>query len=284
MSEDKSLRNVIIGFIIGVGSVLPGVSGGILAVGFGIYERLVTAIGNIRERLRPDFWFLFTVGGGLALGAVTTVLGLDYAFGNYTVVMMCLFLGLVAGQVPGVWKLARDDAGISPLYVAMAVLGLAIMVVLLPFENATPGTDFYASDLVAAAIFMFCGFVMAMAKIVPGLSGTAILLAMGLFTVSIERVADMDLFVIASLGIGFVAGIFLFAKIMSGILERFPRHTYYLIFGLTIGSVIVILFSTQIDTLAEAAVGTVAAVAGVLVSFAFAKYGGNEAGTLPTDR
>ena len=96
MSEDRSLRNVIIGFIIGVGSVLPGVSGGILAVGFGIYERLVTAVGNIRERLKPDFWFLFTVGGGLVVGAGITVLGLDYAFGNYTVVMMCLLLGLVA--------------------------------------------------------------------------------------------------------------------------------------------------------------------------------------------
>lgn len=71
MSEDRSLRNVIIGFIIGVGSVLPGVSGGILAVGFGIYERLVTAVGNIRERLKPDFWFLLTIGGGLASAPVS---------------------------------------------------------------------------------------------------------------------------------------------------------------------------------------------------------------------
>lgn len=107
--------------------------------------------------------------------------------------MMCLFLGLVAGQVPEVWNLARNDEGIKPLYVAMAVIGLAVMAVLLPFENAAPGTDFYANDLTAAAVFMFCGLIMAMAKIVPGLSGTAILLAMGLFTVSIERVADMDL-------------------------------------------------------------------------------------------
>ena len=278
MSEDRSLRNVIIGFIIGVGSVLPGVSGGILAVGFGIYERLVTAVGNIRERLKPDFWFLFTVGGGLVVGAGITVLGLDYAFGNYTVVMMCLFLGLVAGQVPEIWKLAKNDAEIRPLYTVMAVIGLVIMAVLLPFENAAPGTDFYANDLTAAAVFMFCGLVMAMAKIVPGLSGTAILLAMGLFTVSIERVADMDLFVIASLGIGFVAGIFLFARIMSDVLERFPRHAYYLIFGLTLGSVIVILFSTQIDTLAEAAVGIVAAAIGIMISLAFAKYGGDETG------
>ncbi len=278
MSEDRSLRNVIIGFIIGVGSVLPGVSGGILAVGFGIYERLVTAVGNIRERLKPDFWFLLTIGGGLAFGAGITVLGLDYAFGNYTVMMMCLFLGLVAGQVPEVWNLARNDEGIKPLYVAMVVIGLAVMAVLLPFENAAPGTDFYANDLTAAAVFMFCGLIMAMAKIVPGLSGTAILLAMGLFTVSIERVADMDLFVIASLGIGFVAGIFLFARMMSDVLERFPRETYYLIFGLTLGSIIVILFSAEIDTLAEAAVGVAAAIVGILISLAFAKYGGNETG------
>lgn len=276
MSGDRSLRNVIIGFIIGVGSILPGVSGGILAVGFGIYERMITAVGNLRERLRPDFWFLATVGGGFALGGVFTVLGLNYAFGNYEVLMMCLFLGLVAGQVPGVWKLAKSDVKIKPFYIAMAAVGLAVMILLLPFESATPGEGLYSGDLVTALIFIFCGVVMALAKIVPGLSGTAILLALGLFTVSLEKVADIDLLVIASLGIGFVAGILLFAKIMSDVLERYPRPAYYLIFGLTVGSVIVILFSTGIDTAAEAVTGIAAAVVGILISAAFSKYGGAE--------
>ena len=129
MSEDRSLKNIIIGFIIGVGSVLPGVSGGILAVGFGVYERMITAVGNLRERLGPDFWFLATIGSGFALGGVLTVLGLNYAFGNYEVLMMCLFLGLVAGQVPGVWKLARGDVETKPFYTAMAVAGLAVMII-----------------------------------------------------------------------------------------------------------------------------------------------------------
>lgn len=276
MSEDRSLKNIIIGFIIGVGSVLPGVSGGILAVGFGVYERMITAVGNLRERLRPDFWFLATIGGGFALGGVLTVLGLNYAFGNYEVLMMCLFLGLVAGQVPGVWKLARGDVETKPFYTAMAVAGLAVMIILLPFENAAPGNGLHSGDLITALIFIFCGVIMALAKIVPGLSGTAILLALGLFTVSLERVADLDLLVISSLGIGFVAGILLFARIMSDILERYPRPAYYLILGLTVGSVIVILFSTGIDTATEAITGIVAAAAGILISIAFSKYGGEE--------
>ena len=85
MTEDKSIRNVIMGFLIGSAAILPGVSGGVIAVLCGVYERAVKDISDIWHRWRPEFWFLATIGTGVVLGVLTFAIGLDYIITNYTI-------------------------------------------------------------------------------------------------------------------------------------------------------------------------------------------------------
>ena len=271
MTEDKSIRNVIMGFMIGAAAILPGVSGGVIAVLCGVYERAVKDISDIWHKWRSEFWFLATIGIGIIIGMLIFAVGLDYIITNYEVPAMFLFMGLIVAQIPELCKIAKNDEPIKPSYVISFIVGFAIMIALFIIDDGGTQTTELEYTLQNIFLLVFCGIIMAISKIVPGISGSALLLALGLYQITISAMAHLDLYFLIPIGIGVIIGILGFAKIMAYLLDNYHNITYYAILGLTISSLLIIY--PGLNTVADTFIGVAAFIVGFIISYLFNIYG-----------
>lgn len=271
MGRISDIRNALVGAFVGVLSILPGASGGVAAVVFGIYERLMEDLADIFHKWKTDFRFLFFVGGGMVSGMAVTAFGLDWLMSNLEVPAMFFFTGLIVGQFPEVYNMTQEDGkrGSFLNYLALGA-GIAVTILLviaggIGESNAGSGIS---DSMPMYIVLVITGIIMAASKIAPGVSGSAILLAMGLYKPLISAFTGFDIAVIIAFCIGLAIGLVLFAKIVTWALRSYRKSTYYLIFGLTVGSTILVAYNTLIvtDTWAEAIGGLAALVLGLLSS------------------
>lgn len=271
------LRTFLNGVVAGIASILPGVSGGLILVLCGTYERLIEDISKLREKLKPEFLYLVAIAVGLVVGMLACTLLLDRILDEFAAPLMALFFGLIVAQIPEVWKLTGHEKGTKlPLssVVCMAI-GLGLIIALMVINGT--GNEVNTEDHSFGNLMLFglCGVVLAISKVMPGISGSSLLIALGLFDVTIHSVADLDIYFIAPLGVGLLIGLFGFAKVMDFCLKRYRTQTYMLIMGLTIGSLLVIiqeLINESLDVW-EWAICAVMVVLGILTSYAFTLYG-----------
>ena len=271
------LRTFLNGVVAGIASILPGVSGGLILVLCGTYERLIEDISKLREKLKPEFLYLVAIAVGLVVGMLACTLLLDRILDEFAAPLMALFFGLIVAQIPEVWKLTGHEKGTKlPLssVVCMAI-GLGLIIALMVINGTGNEVDTEDHSFGNLMLFGLCGVVLAISKVMPGISGSSLLIALGLFDVTIHSVADLDIYFIAPLGVGLLIGLFGFAKVMDFCLKRYRTQTYMLIMGLTIGSLLVIiqeLINESLDIWGWA-ICAVMVVLGVLASYAFTLYG-----------
>jgi len=271
MGVREGSDNFIVGFLVGAVSWLPGISGGIVAVVFGVYERLIDDLNNLRTKIREDFWFLFTLGAGIALGMLVMVFVIDYLMGAYLLATMFLFVGLIMGQLPTLIKITKRGEPTKGSHTLCFSLGIVAMMLLLLLKLHLGGEENgnvieHSGLLIGIVLSFFAGAVFAVSKIVPGISGSTVLLALGLFTWMNHAITSFNLLYLLPFGIGFVLAVFMFAKIMGHILKEYHHFVYYFITGLTVGSIILIIAITEIVGLHDVLIGCAAVVAGVLIS------------------
>jgi putative membrane protein len=271
------LRSFINGVVTGIASILPGVSGGLILVLCGSYERLIEDISELRQKIRPEFFFLVAIASGLLVGMLGCTLFLDWTLDRFAAPMMAFFFGLIVAQIPEVWKLTGYEKGskISVASIVCLAVGLGIIIALMVVNGGGRVVDTDDHSIGNMVLFALCGIVLAVSKVMPGISGSSLLIALGLFEVTISSVAHLDIYFIAPLCVGLLIGLFGFAKVMDMCLKRFRTETYMLIMGLTIGSLMIIiqeLVNSSLDA-AGWAVCIVMAVLGVIGSYAFTLYG-----------
>ena len=271
------LRSFINGVVTGIASILPGVSGGLILVLCGSYERLIEDISELRQKIKPEFFFLVAIASGLLVGMLACTLFLDWTLDRFAAPMMAFFFGLIVAQIPEVWKLTGYEKG-SKMSVASIVclaVGLGIIIALMVVNGGGRVVDTDDHSIGNMVLFALCGIVLAVSKVMPGISGSSLLIALGLFEVTISSVAHLDMYFIAPLCVGLLIGLFGFAKVMDMCLKRFRTETYMLIMGLTIGSLLIIIQELVNDSMDAAgwAVCIVMAVLGVIGSYAFTLYG-----------
>ena len=271
------LRSFINGVVTGIASILPGVSGGLILVLCGSYERLIEDISELRQKIKPEFFFLVAIASGLLVGMLACTLFLDWTLDRFAAPMMAFFFGLIVAQIPEVWKLTGYEKGskISVASIVCLAVGLGIIIALMVVNGGGRVVDTDDHSIGNMVLFALCGIVLAISKVMPGISGSSLLIALGLFEVTISSVAHLDMYFIAPLCVGLLIGLFGFAKVMDMCLKRFRTETYMLIMGLTIGSLLIIIQELVNDSMDAAgwAVCIVMAVLGVIGSYAFTLYG-----------
>ena len=276
MEAKEDGRNFIIGAVVGIASILPGVSGGLIAVLCGVYERLIEDISRLREKLFSDFRFLLALGLGLVFGMLACTLVLDYTLDAFALPCMAFFFGLIFAQIPEVYNFSREDGTEpKPVHWIWAAVGFLMCVGLMMLNSEGTPVDVDDHSATNFLLFMLCGIVLAVSKIMPGISGSSLLIAMGMFEVTISSVAHLEMFFIVSLGIGLLIGLFGFAKVMDRCLKNYRKHTYMLILGLTLGSLMIILGEVfgMHPQMMDWVIVAVMIVAGVIVSYGFTYYG-----------
>ena len=238
----KDVLLILKGGAIGVANIIPGVSGGTIAVVLGIYEYLIEAISNFitnKERRKEYIVFLVKIAiGALAIIFLSAKL-MKFLLENYFIYTNLAFVGLIAGSIPSIYK-THHEMKPSTASIVSFLFGAAII---LMFEFAFPGVEkkeaidvAFTLNFNAAILLMLAGFFAGGSMIVPGISGSFIMLLMGQYYVVTSCVADRIVSPLLIVGVGIVLGIFIFAKIINILLEKFPKETFYFILGLVIAS------------------------------------------------
>jgi putative membrane protein len=270
-----ALKRFLIGMLLGIISVVPGVSGVVLAVTFGVYERIVEDIADIRHKIREDFRFLITIGLGLVFGiflisAVFSPIG--DKDGPYYIPAMLLFFGMILGQLPQLWKFTMPQIKPSKKDIAALVIGVFIMCLLLFFraDEITLG-----HDPTSILLMVLVGVIYAISHIAPGISGSTLLLAFGLLFLTTGYIASLDVVLLIPLLVGTIIGLIGFAKVVHYALVHYRKPTYMMIFGFTIGSIFIVLKEAYSPDMGatDLAIGVVALIVGVIVSLWFSKIG-----------
>ncbi len=233
----KFLTDFIKGLFIGIGAVAPGVSGGALAVIFGIYEKITDAIAGIFKDFRKNviFFFPIALGGGVGVLAFSRIM--KYLFLHYEVQVKYLFIGLMLGTLPSVLKQANKK-GFKRVYIIPCIIAFGVTLLAIVLEKV--GINIIPEVKPGILQLAAYGAIIGLGTIVPGISASFVLMYIGAYQVVLEGIANIDLAVLVPVGAGFVVSIVLFAKLISLLFKRIYGYTYYAVLGFVMGSIIAI--------------------------------------------
>jgi len=269
----SAIKKFLIGTFLGILSLVPGVSGVVFAVFFGVYERIIEDIADIFHKIRTDFWFLLMIGVGLIFGIVIASFTIKDLV--YTLPAMMLFLGMILGQLPQLWKYTVPEVKSSKKDIVALVIGALIMCVILCLfiVYGVPADATVDHGTVAIILMIVIGIVYALAHIAPGISGSTLLLAMGLLTLPMDVITTHDFILLIPFLVGAVIGLIGFAKIVHHAVTHHRKPTYMMIFGLTVGAFFVVAeimnikcISGQNIGVADVALSIATFVVGILIS------------------
>ena len=242
----KAVKDMLVGALVGIVSMLPGASGATIAVIFGIYERLVSDLADIRRKLLRDLRFVIPLGIGIVLGLFVCAFGLDALMERWEVPMMFFFAALILAQIPDVKALGDDGTRFTAWNAAAFIGGFAVMAIMLAFSLSGGSVE---KSVDGFAVWFLVGLILAASKMAPGISGSTILLALGLFTPFMNAMTDFDMSALIPGGLGLLVGVLLFAKILDSLIRNRRKSTYMAILGLTAGSVVTVAIEacTKLD-------------------------------------
>ena len=275
----KPLKDFLVGTLVGAMSMMPGASGGIIAVIFGMYERLMSDLADIRHKLLKDLGFIIPVGLGILVGLVVCAVGIDALLQDWEVPLMFFFAALIVFQIPDLYRLCNDstdDPRPTSRNVLVCVVGFLVMLSFLFLGSTDSGVSLVELDAMDVVLLFVIGFIVALSKIVPGLSGAAILLAIGLYTPLMDLVGGMDFSIIMDrisalipLGVGLVVGVLVLSRVVDYLIRSYRRSTYYCIMGITLGSVVTVTVQAiqGVDGMGTVIASVVCIVIGLLFGY-----------------
>lgn len=264
------LRLFVVGIVLGIANVIPGVSGGTMAVVFGVYDRLIAAITLDLRKLVKDIRFLANIGIGLIVGVLLFSRVVTVLFGLWPAQTNFFFMGIIVGSVPFIYRRARLTGFSAGSWVAIAA-GIAVMVAMYVLDSGeVQGTETVAVNFATMAWLALMGFIAAVTMIIPGISGSFVLLILGAYATIIRAVSDLNIPLLVPVAVGVLAGLILGAQMVRFLLARFHSLTYGAIFGLVIGSILPVF--PRIPAGAGAIAGCALALAlGTFVSWFFSR-------------
>ena len=266
MSEEKNVKkrslrsffaDALRGVGIGVAFIIPGFSGGSVAAMLGIYEKLINAIAGILKEFKKNFITLLPIALGLVFGALALLFPLEWALGKFPFPTVSLFVGLTIGCIPTLLPELRGKIRWTNLLALFIPMVLTVMLSFAPLGNEI---NLYSLNFWGYALLIPVGIVGSAALVIPGISGSMLLLMLGYYNPVVGIVTDLirsltegtlfsaetikSFIVILMLGLGIVIGFFGISLIMKGLFKKCRRGTFFAIVGFIIGSLPTVFSST----------------------------------------
>jgi len=230
------LFRLVKGVLIGIGFIVPGLSGGVLAVIFGIYEPLMRFLGNLKEKFVRNVLYFIPVGIGGVIGVVAFSAVVDYAFTNFAAPFIWLFIGFISGTFPSLIK-TSGKKGRKPYHWVMLLVIAAGTFLLMRWMESIQNVSVTPSF----GSWLLSGALIGLGVVVPGMSPSNFLIYLGLYQPMAAGIKTLDLGVVIPLFLGLVACVLLFAKLVSWLFDRAYTGMYHLILGIVIGSTLAII-------------------------------------------
>ena len=265
----KYIIDLLKGMVIGISNVIPGVSGGTMAVVMGIYDKIIYSVNNFFKDIKKNILFLGTLGIGAVLGILLFTNVIDYLLKNFNEQTNFFFIGLIVGTVPLLYKKATETK-IKARNLTGLIIGFVIVAGLGILEKVNPDAAFLSSIFKPNYIgFFVAGFIAAATMILPGISGSFVLLLIGLYEPIIGLIKTFDIIGIAVVGVGVLVGFLLMTKLIEKIFNKYPQTAYCIILGLVIGSVFVIYPGFTFGVMGIASI--LALIVGFLIAYYIGK-------------
>lgn len=252
------LKLILQGMAVGIANIIPGVSGGTMMVAMGLYDKLIHAITHLKSEFKNALKLLIPIFAGAGIAVIVLSRIFEFLLANHPIPTNFAFCGLIAGSLPFIFKKVEGKkvtiGKIIPLLVFFAI------VILMAVMGDASGADADVSfTLINVIKLLGVGVIAAATMVVPGVSGSMMLMLLGYYDVVLATINDfidallafdiagimVAVGVLAPFGIGVVVGIFVIAKIIEFIFSKAETHAYYAIIGLIVASPIAIILQTD---------------------------------------
>ena len=243
-------KSALLGFFIGLAVIVPGISGSTVAIIFKLYDQFLYALGNLLKKFKKCFAFLLPIGLGIVVGVLLGFIAVKKLLAILPFAIVCLFAGLMCGAFPAV-KDEIKDAKRTKKRLALFAFGVLIPVVIgvvsavLGERGAEGGNAFDSVQWWHFLLALLLGAVMSVTQIVPGLSASAFLMAVGWFASLVDSVSmtywqenPAVFLVYGGLVLGFLAGLLGFSKLLTLLFAKAREGAYFAIVGLSLGSIL----------------------------------------------
>lgn len=258
----KFLLHAAVGAVIGLGGVLPGVSGGVMAVSLGLYRPIIEALANFFKTPKKSALFLLPVAIGAVAGFLLGAVVLSGVMERWYDQVVWLFLGLVAGGIPSFIREANEK-GFKRRYLIATAAGAGLALVLLLMGIGTSAEDV---ERLTAAQAVISGAIVSVGTVFPGVSTSFILMYLGWYKAMMDAFANMEVVTVICLGAGAAVCFAATVRAARWLFERFHGYAYYAVLGFLIVSAVLILPPVTVgwSMLASAALAAVGAAAAYL--------------------
>lgn len=269
----KDLKLFIQGFIVGIGKIIPGVSGAMFAMMFGIYEKALDIISNLRTKLMINLKYILILATSIGLAIIFGSSIIKKCLENYYLPTMLLFIGMMVG---GIKPLMRNVKGrkLDTRSLVSAIIVVTILF-LISLIDGVEKTEALEKTPLTFIILIFAGFLDAFATVVPGICGTALLMILGYYNTVIGALSDLfnfsnigtNLFILIPFGIGLFSGVFLISKLINYLFKNYKTETYYSIIGFALMSIVLLILEVLEKTYAmnEIIIALILFVVGYLI-------------------
>lgn len=271
------LKMILQGMAVGIANIIPGVSGGTMMVAMGLYDKLIHSITHLKSEFKNSLKLLVPVFAGAGLAVVLLSRLFEFLLANYPIPTNFAFCGLIAGSLPFIFKKVKGHSVTVGKIIPFLIFFGVVIAMAMMGETSGAAAD-VSFGLVNVIKLLGVGVIAAATMVVPGVSGSMMLMLLGYYDTIIASINDFidallgfdvpellrTVGILLPFGIGVIVGIFLIAKIIEFIFKRAEIHAYYAIIGLILASPIAILIRTDWSGLSipTALISIVAFVAG----------------------
>ena len=214
--------------------LVPGVSGGSMAIILGIYDDLIYSVSSFMKHKSASFKFLLLFSAGGILGMFLLSRPILYLIEEFPMPSLYFFMGAVLGGVPLIFKKSElKKFSIRGLFYVVVGIVIVTAVAFIPIGGSDSSLD---ADLKGMLFLVLAGFIAAIALVLPGISVSYLLLVMGLYDETVTAISQVYMPFLIPLGLGLILGIILTTKILEKAMLQFPQPTYLMILGFVLGS------------------------------------------------
>ncbi len=249
------MKNIILaikGFFIGLANIIPGVSGGTLALTLGIYEKLIGCISHFFKNLKENIKFILPIGIGAVIAILTSSHLISFCLDNYVLPTILFFIGAILGGLPMlIKKVSGHKITISNIIIFLITFGI---IILLLFLNSETEVSFQNMNIIDYLLLFVVGVVASATMVIPGVSGSAVLMTIGYYKPILNIVKNLtdfsslgsNLAILIPFGLGVLVGILLIAKVLEFLFKNFEVKTYYGVLGFIVASIIAIIYQNLV--------------------------------------
>lgn len=256
--------NFVKGFIIGIGKIIPGVSGAMLATIMGVYDKSIFYICNFKSNIKEGIRYLFPIGVGIVLSIILFSKIISMCLNKYYSITMLFFVGLIIGGFPFVInKVKKRD-----YFISVVSFSLFFLISVFNINNSYV----LRNNFIDTVIYFFSGGIEAIGTIVPGVSGTALLMIVGTYDSIVYSIGNLTNFkIIFPFIIGIILFILLFVKLVDYLFRKYNDKMYAFILGILVSSTVLLVIQVFKDKVIflDVLIGIVFMFIGIFISSLF---------------